>query len=407
MIAVTPLMFAADGPMMEEGPSLVLFAVLMAAISVVAVIALPPLLRRLPLRRSVPALALVGPLLAIVGGVIAAVAMALSGNDIWYALLVAAVTGLASTVVGLRIAGPVAKDLDRVAVTVESVAHGDRSPRTGIDRTDEIGRLASAVDELSRSLARAEVERAAADEERQSVVSALSHDLRTPLASLLVSVEALEDGIGDPEGHVRAMRGNVLALESLVGDLFLLARADAGSLALGREALDLSELVDEAIEAVGPVASARTVAVRSEIGDPRVVIGDHAALGRVLRNLLDNAVRHSPDGGVVRVVDRSAGATVAIEVVDDGPGFPNDFVPHALDRFSQADDARSHPGGAGLGLAIASTLLGAHDGSISVNPGPGGQVCIHLPADPADRSRPTRHEPGRGQPNQAGATQAT
>ncbi|MGF1597635.1 MAG: ATP-binding protein [Acidimicrobiales bacterium] len=366
-------------PVMDDGPSVALFVVLVAAVSIVAALALPPVLGPLPLRYAVPALALVGPVLGIVGSLIGTGAMTLSGHDIWYVLLVAVASGAAAIVVGLRLARPVARDLDRVAGAVEAVADGDRRARTGIERQDEIGRLAAAVDELSRSLARAEAERAAADEERASVVSALSHDLRTPLASLLVSVDALEDGIGDPAAHLRAMRGNVLALERLVGDLFLLARADSGRLALGREVIDLAELIDEAVEAVEPMASVSDVAVVSLVGGPLEVLGDDHALGRVLRNLLDNAIRHSPTGATVTVDDLSDRRVARVSVVDEGDGFPPSFVSQALDRFSQADDARSRPGGAGLGLAIANTLLAAHDGTITVEAGPGGRVVIEVP----------------------------
>jgi len=366
-------------PVMEDGPSVVLFVAAVVAVSLLAAVSLPPLFRRLPLKYGVPALALIGPVLAIVGSLIGTGAMTLSGHDIWYALLVAFCTGAAAIVVGLRLARPVARDLDIVAGAVEAVADGDRGARTGIERADEIGKLASAVDELSRSLARAETERSAADEERRSVVSALSHDLRTPLASLLVSVDALADGVGDPENHIGAMRGNVLALEHLVGDLFLLARADSGSLALGYEDLDLAELIDEAVEAVEPIASVKGVLVEAELAGPIPVIGDDRALGRVLRNLLDNAIRHSPDQGAVSILDRSEGDIARIAVLDEGGGFPESFVPQAFDRFSRADDARSRHGGAGLGLAIARTLLDAHDGAIEIIPGAGGVVVVELP----------------------------
>ncbi|MEM9612744.1 MAG: ATP-binding protein [Actinomycetota bacterium] len=385
LLPFLPLVGDSDGSlesaMMDDGPSAVLFVSLIAVVSVVAVLLAHPLLARLPLRRAVPALALVGPSLAILGGLIGTAAMTLSGRDMWYALLVAVCTGTAAIVVGLRLARPVARDLDAVASTVEAVAAGDRQTRTGIERTDEIGQLAAAVDELSRNLARAEAERSAADAERRSVVSALSHDLRTPLASLLVSVDALQDGVGDADDHLRAMRGNVLALESLVGDLFLLARADSGSLSLCSEDLDLAELIDEALEAVQPVADAAGVSLVADVAGPVPIQGDDRALGRVLRNLLDNAIRYSPIEGTVRVADVSAcDRLVRIEVTDEGPGFATSFLPRAFDRFTQADGARSQQGGAGLGLAISRTLLAAHDGAVTAEAGPGGLVRVELPA---------------------------
>ncbi len=377
---------ADGGAMMDEGPSVLLFVGAVVAMSIVAAVVVPPLLARVPLMRAVPALAVVGPLLALAGSLIGVGAMTLSGHDIWYSLLVAGCTGAASIVVGLRLARPVARDLGRVVGTIDRVAAGERGARTGIERSDEIGGLAAAIDDLSRSLARAEAERQAAETERQAVVGALSHDLRTPLASLLVSVEALQDGVGDAGAHLRAMRGNVLALESLVEDLFLLARADAGSLALELEPVDLAELIDEAVEAVGPVASARDVAVTAGGLGPLPVVADDRALGRVLRNLLDNAIRHSPREGMVHVVESRVDGLVRIEIEDEGPGFPPSFLPQAFERFTQADGARSRPGGAGLGLAIARTLLAAHDGRIGAEPGPGGLVWLELPDGRTEQS---------------------
>ncbi len=374
---------------MEDGPSVALFVTAVIVVSVVAAVVLPPVMRRLPLRYGVPALALIGPALAILASLIGTGAMTLSGRDIWYALLVAACSGAAAIVVGLRLARPIARDLGVIAKAVDSVARGDRSTRTEIDRDDEIGRLAATVDELNRSLARAETEREAADEERRAVVSALSHDLRTPLASLLVSVDGLSDGVGDPDDHLCAIRSNVLALERLVGDLFLLARADSGSLALDHEHLDLAELIDEAVEAVEPLASAKGVRFISDLDGPIRVVGDDGALGRVLRNLFDNAIRFSPESGVVTIEDRSTDDEVRVAVLDEGPGFPESFVERAFERFTQADDARSAPGGAGLGLAIARTLMEAHTGSIGVVSRDGGDVTIWLPR-PEPTSGPDR-----------------
>ncbi len=367
--------------MMDDGQSLTLFIVVVVALSVVVALGLPILMGRLSLRRSVPVLALVGPMLAIVGALVGTGAMTLSGHDAGYVLTVTILSGVAAIIVGWRLARPLANDLGKVATTVSAIAAGQRSARTDIDRQDELGELASAVDELGRSLVRAEAERSAADDERQSVVSALSHDLRTPLASLLVSIDAIEDGIAEVDEHLPAMRQNVLALNRLVEDLFLLARADSGNLALQSESLDLAELVDEALEAMGPTASERQVRLQAVLHQAVPVRGDATAIGRVLRNLVDNAIRHSPDGGGVVVAVEVEGGSVIVQVSDDGPGFDADFLPRAFERFSQHDPARSRHGGAGLGLAIAQTLIQAHGGSVSIEAGPGGRVRLVLPLE--------------------------
>lgn len=366
--------------MMDDGPSLVLFVGLIAAMVVIAVIVLPPVFRRLDLRRWVAGLAVVGPMMALIGGIIGTGTMTLSGHDFWYALAVAIAAAAASMIVGFRLAKPVAQDLAQIGATVEAVAAGDRESRTGIERADEIGKLAGAVDDLTRSLNRSEKERISADDERNAVVSALSHDLRTPLASLLASVDAVEDGVGDARSHLRAMRSNIMSLERLVSDLFLLAKADSGSLELSAENLDLAELVDDAIDAVGPVAARRSVKIGSSIDVPIPIYGDHTAFGRVFRNLLDNAIRHSPSGGTVWVDHHLEHGAVMVSVRDQGEGFPPHFVEKAFDRFTQADAARSGNGTAGLGLAIVSALITAHGGTVQVRSGPGGHIEVRIPS---------------------------
>lgn len=386
MNAIQPLglsvgLLAADSgvDMMEDGPSLLLFVGAVATIAFASTAILPSIFKRLSLRAAVPGLALVGPILSLIGAIVGLGAMTLSGREIWYTMFVAFAAAAAAIFVGLKMALPVAHDLERIGVMVKAVASGDRETRSNLERQDEIGALANAVDELSRSLALAESEREMADQERNAVVSALSHDLRTPLASLLVSIDAVEDGVGEPTGHLRAMRGNVLALEHLVEDMFLLARADSGSLSLHFESLDLAEVVDDAVEALRPVASRESVAIDNRFHEPVMVQGDYMALGRVFRNLLDNAIRHSPAGGTVSLTHRMMGGRVRLDMADEGEGFPPEFVPRALDRFSQADDARTGTGGAGLGLAIADTMSRAHDGMVEVQAGPGGRVAVILP----------------------------
>jgi two-component system sensor histidine kinase BaeS len=371
-----------DSAMMDDGASASLFVVMLIAVALAAAFVIPLFMKRLPLKQAVPALAFVGPLLAVIGSLLGSGAMTLSGHDAGYVALVALLAGLAAFFVGWRVSRPLARDLDRVAVTLRQVAQGDRSARCNIERTDELAEVGEAVDELTRSLVRAEAERSAADAERRAVVSALSHDLRTPLASLLASVDALDDGVADGPTHIRAMRSNVMALDHLVEDLFLLARADSGQLGLQVEPMDLSEMIDEAVEAVTPSAANSGVKLLTDTQAAVEVDADHTALGRLLRNLLDNAVRYSPIGGTVRVsTTRTSGSDVTVAITDEGPGFPPDFIPHAFDRFSQADPARSSHGGAGLGLAIASTLAEALGGSISIDSGPGGKVSFCLPTN--------------------------
>ena len=176
------------------------------------------------------------------------------------------------------------------------------------------------------------------------------------------------------------MQRDVEALGALIDDLFLLARIESGNLALDRVPLDLSELVDEAVEALAPAAAARGIRIERDTPQRVRVAGNPTALGRVVRNLLDNAIQHAPDGSVVRVVVDGA-ERPRVEVTDEGPGFPAEFSAHAFERFTRADPSRNRStGGAGLGLAIARGLVEAHGGRIWIGAPPGGRVTFDLPA---------------------------
>jgi signal transduction histidine kinase len=213
------------------------------------------------------------------------------------------------------------------------------------------------------------------------LLSSVSHDLRTPLAALQVSIEALADGIApDPDRYIRSMQCDVQAISSLVDDLFLLSRIEHDELRLERESFDLAEIADEAIEALSPVAEARSITLELSTADRVRARGNPTAIGRVIRNLIDNAIRHAPDGSsVVIVISTERGATV--RVVDEGPGFPRGFEARAFEDFTRADESRSRTtGGAGLGLAIARGLVEAHGGRIWIEPSVGGEVAFAIPA---------------------------
>jgi len=144
---------------------------------------------------------------------------------------------------------------------------------------------------------------------------------------------------------------------------------------------DLSELADEAVEVLQPVAAARGIEIRVDGPGPLPVEADSAALGRVLRNLLDNAIRHSPPGGGVTVELGVEPDWVVASIVDDGPGFADDMLDRAFDAFVRGDEARRRDGGgSGLGLAIAKGLIEGHGGDIVIGEGPGGRVRLRLPS---------------------------
>jgi signal transduction histidine kinase len=182
----------------------------------------------------------------------------------------------------------------------------------------------------------------------------------------------------DPQAYLRGLALDLEHLRHLVDDLFLLARIESGRLDLVD--VDMAELADEAVEAVTPVAALRRVGLAVDSPGQVAVQGDPAALGRVLRNLLANAIRHSPESGEVRLLVERNGSDAITTVVDEGPGFPSEMGNSVFDRFVRADDSRNREsGGTGLGLAIAKSIVEAHGGNITIEPGPGGRVRFSVP----------------------------
>ncbi len=308
--------------------------------------------------------------------------MVLDGPAFRAAVGVLAVTAVFATVLVLTASVPLRRDARALEGAVRRIEAGDLAARTGVRRADELGHVARAIDELTERLDTMEHERIAMEDERRALLSSISHDLRTPLSALRAAVEALADGVApDPERYLRSMQRDVEALTALVDDLFLLARIESGRLDLERVPLDLSELVDEAVEALTPAATTRRVSIERDDAQRVRVAGSPSALGRVVRNLLDNAIQHAPAGSAIRITVNGTPDRPRVEVADDGPGFPPAFTAHAFDRFTRADPSRTRAtGGAGLGLAIARGLVEAHGGRIWIGAPPGGRVTFELPA---------------------------
>jgi signal transduction histidine kinase len=215
---------------------------------------------------------------------------------------------------------------------------------------------------------------------RREFLAAVGHDLRSPLAALRAAVEALEDGLApDPARYLGSMGADLDALSRLVDDLFLLSRIEAGNLNFDRLPVDVAELADESIEALLPVARQSDIELVVEVDGRVPADAGPAEIGRVIRNLVDNAIRYSPAGSQVTVeVCDAAGARVAVS--DHGPGFPPDMLQRAFEGFVTGDPSRNRSnGGAGLGLAIARGLVEAHGGSIWAEAGRGGKVVFQLP----------------------------
>lgn len=310
---------------------------------------------------------------------LAAQTMFLSDHDRNLVLLALALGTALGVSLAVAIGSSIGADLDRLGATATKIASGDLTARTGVKRRDELGMAAVAVDEMADRLE-------ATEEERRTFLASVGHDLRSPLASMKASIEALEDGLAsDPQQYLRGIANDTEHLARLVDDLFLLSKVEAGRLELAPEPIDLVELADGAVEAATAFASRRGVSIRTTAVRSTEVDADGMAISRVVRNLIDNAVRYSPDGGVVTVDVATEADSAVLRVIDQGPGFDPSVRDSAFDRFVTADPSRA--GGAGLGLAIAKGIVTAHGGGIGIEDGPGGRVAVTLPRTAAVRAR--------------------
>ena len=355
--------------------------IIMAAASSAAAALLPMVARRSTrLVITVFALSLVSLVVVVFGLAITANRMFISDHDLTIVLIVLGFGLLAALGFAVSASAALTSDLRAMAATTDEVAHGDLTARTDVTRADEIGRLALGIDEMAGRLEESAIARAQEDERRRQFFAAVGHDLRTPLASAQVAVEALRDGVAaDPDRYYVSLQRDIGALHALVDDLFLLARIQSGDLSIESMPTDLTDVADEAIEVLLPVATKENVELVLDAPTRVIISTGPEAVSRVMRNLLDNAIRYAPAGSAVTVeVSQNGGASVIVR--DEGPGFSEEFVVHAFDSFSRSDrDRNRETGGSGLGLAIAQGFVVALDGEIWAEPGPGGEVGFTLP----------------------------
>lgn len=331
--------------------------------------------------RVLLAVAVVSAVLVAGAVALAAWLMFLSTHDATMVVAVVALTALLAVLVARHVTRPLAREVRRLGEVAQLVAAGDLSARTRIARHDELGEAGRALDHMVNRLAMAEAGRQRLEAERAFLLSAIGHDLRTPLAALRATVESLQDGVApDPDRYLAAMGTQLDAVQQLIDELVVYARIEAGKFTFESAEVDLAELVDETVQGLTPVAHRRGLQLRAEASGHPVVVGGAAELSRVLRNLVDNALRYGPPGTTVSVTLTGNEHMARIVVTDAGPGFPDDFRAQAFEPFTRADPARDRATGtAGLGLAIARGIVEAHGGTITLGDGPGGVVELHLP----------------------------
>jgi len=291
-------------------------------------------------------------------------------------LLAGLAAGALALIIGSVLFLGIIAPLRKLTAAARRIAAGDLSQRVIVHSNDEIGELSQAFNTMAESLARAE-------SVRRNLVADVAHELRTPLSVVQGNLEAILDGVYSPSPEaIASIHEETVLLSRLVDDLRDLALADAGQLAIHKEPTDVADVVQSTVTSLRPQAKAKGVTLLADIA-PNVpeVSADPQRLEQVLRNLLVNALRYTPNGGRVEVrvtedqVVFGAGSTsctgqsiypyVRVAISDSGLGIAPEDLPHVFDRFWRGDKSRSRSGGgAGLGLAIARQIVEAHNGRI-------------------------------------------
>jgi signal transduction histidine kinase len=269
----------------------------------------------------------------------------------------------------------------------KKVSEGHLDARVPITGRDEIADLAQTFNDMATQLENAAQQQRELDRLRRDLVAWIGHDLRTPLASVRVIIEALaDDVVEDPatiKRYLQTAQQQVDSLSVLLDDLFEMAQIDAGGLKLDRRPNSISDLISDTIEAFSVIAKRQGVTLKgSALPEADPVVIDAQKIGRVLNNLLTNALRHTPAGGVIEITTLSKPECVQVEVRDTGEGIDAEDLPHIFERFYRGEKSRSRAtGGAGLGLAIAAGIVRSHGGEIGAEShvGEGTRVWLTLP----------------------------
>jgi signal transduction histidine kinase len=312
-------------------------------------------------------------------------------------LLAAGAAGLAALLLTAALSRRILGPVEALTTAARKMEKGDLSQRVTVRSQDEIGELARAFNAMADGLARIE-------QLRRHMVTDVAHELRTPLTNIRGYLEALRDGVARPDAAlIDSLHEEALLLNRLVDDLQDLALAEAGQLRLKRRPVALGPLVEGAVSALRPALADKDLAIAVELpADLPCADADAARIGQVLRNLLNNAITHTPPGGWIDVEAHyiadcrlqiadyaqpqsaiyNLQSAILIRVSDTGPGIAPEHVPHLFERFYRADPARARAtGGAGLGLTIVKQLVEAHGGRVwaASAPGRGATFAFTLP----------------------------
>ena len=320
-------------------------------------------------------------LLAMVLG--GARAMFLSPHDLAVLLTMLLFAALLAVGISLLWSAPFAGRIERLRQAAGRLARGNLDTTLAVEGHDEIAGLAEEFNRMAAALRLAADREREVEQSRRDLIAAVSHDLRTPISAARALIEAVaDDVVEDPAVEARyltAAQREIRHLGQLVDDLFELAQLDAGLLRITLERASLSDLISDTLAGFHARAEQQGIHLLGAIeGDVDPVLLSPPKIQRVLRNLVDNALRHTPADGTILIRAEAHDAVVQVEVADSGLGIAPEDLPHVFERSFRAERSRTREGtadaettGAGLGLTIARGLIEAHGGEISVESEPG------------------------------------
>ncbi len=294
---------------------------------------------------------------------------------LFYGALIGAVIALG---LGIVLSRTLTRPIRELTNATHAVSEGDLSQQVPVRSNDELGELARAFNKMSTELLRSV-------NARKQMTADIAHELRTPLSLILGHAEAVHDGVLPPSReNFEIIRDEATRLEHLINDLRILSLADAGELSIQLQTVEPSRLVHEVASLYQYQAQRKNLTFTLDVAPhlPAIEV-DPGRMTQVLTNILDNALRHTPEGGTVMLSARELGDHVELAIQDSGPGLKEEALGRIFERFYRADPSRQREdGGSGLGLAIAKSIVQAHGGQLSAESEPeqGLRVAIRLPA---------------------------
>jgi signal transduction histidine kinase len=295
-----------------------------------------------------------------------------SPHDLLLAIVLLLFAGGIAMILGYFFSSTVTERIQSLKEGAEKIAGGDLETRVPVTGRDELSSLALTFNQMAEQLQAADRKQRELEGLRRDLVTWASHDLQTPLTSMRAILEALADGVVDEPEMVRRYlniaQKDVMSLSALIDDLFQMSQLDAGGFPLNRAKSSLGDLVSDTLESFSELAYRESVRLEGRV-EPDVdpVQMDTQAIGRVLNNLIGNALRHTTAGGQITVHARRTGQGLEVSVRDSGEGIRAEDLPHIFERFYRGEKSRNRvTGGAGLGLAIARGIVRAHGGDIRV-----------------------------------------